>query len=178
MPNLTGGRTVFTYYAGAVGIPEAEAPKMVNRSWGLTAQLQTPDSGARGVIATIGGTGAGWALFLDQSGTPIFEYRLFEVTRQTLKGNAPLSPGIHTLQVNFDYDGDGYAKGGLLSLLVDGVLQTEARLPASPPVFFSINETFDVGIDTGSPAGAYPQGATVGYPLQDTVLKQVTVELR
>lgn len=176
MPGLNLDRNVFTYYPGAVAIPESEAPPMLNRSWSLQAKLQLTDSRAHGVIATIGGTGAGWSLYLDQTGTPVFEYRLFEITRQTLKAKTPVSTGEHDLTVDFTYDGKGYAKGGLLKLTMNGVTQAEVRLPATPPAFFSIDETFDLGIDTGSPAGAYPNKAELGYPLTPDVLQRVTIE--
>jgi arylsulfatase len=178
MPNLIQGRKIFTYYPGAVAIPESAAPPMFNISWGLQADLQLAASGAQGVIATIGGTGAGWSLYLDQSGTPVFEYRVFEVTRQTLKAKSPLSPGQHNLNIDFVYDGGGYGKGGLLSLTVDGKKEAEVRLAATPPAFFSIDETFDLGIDTGSPAGTYPANAELGYPLTNGTLNRVTVEVK
>lgn len=178
MPSLNSGRKVFTYYPGTIAIPESEAPPMLNRSWELQAELQVKGNGTKGVIVTIGGTGAGWSLYLDQSSTPVFEYRLFEVTRQILKAKAPLSPGQHQLYVDFTYDGNGYAKGGLLTFTVDGKTQAKVRLPATPPALFSIDETFDLGIDTGSPAGTYPAAAELGYPLTRGVLKHVTIEVR
>ncbi|MBP8925794.1 MAG: arylsulfatase [Pseudomonadales bacterium] len=174
MPSLNADRTRFRYYPGAIGIPEKEAPPILNRSWSLTAELELPASGARGVIATEGGTGAGWSLYLDGEGKPVFEYRLFEVSRVRIAAQQSLAAGMHRLQVDFDYDGEGYAKGGTLRLLVDGQEQGTARLPATPPAFFSIDETFDVGVDTGSPAGAY----AFGNPLTEGVLGSVEVELR
>jgi len=62
-------------------------------------------------------------------------------------------------------------------LRVDGEEQGSARSPASPPAFFSIDETFDVGVDTGSPAGNYPASAAIGYPLPVGLLKRVDFEL-
>ena len=178
MPGLNLDRKVFTYYPGAVAIPESEAPPVFNRSWSMQAELHVADNNARGVIVTIGGTGAGWSLYLDQTGTPVFEYRLFEITRQTLKAKQPLPAGKHKLNIDFIYDGKGYAKGGLLKFSVNGIAQGEVKLPATPPAFFSIDETFDLGIDTGSPAGDYPDKAELGYPLNDGVLQRVTVEVK
>ncbi len=51
-------------------------------------------------------------------------------------------------------------------------------IPASPPAFFSINETFDVGVDTGSPAGRYPGGAPLGYAISGAKIDGVTIEQR
>ena len=174
MPSLNADRTRFRYYPGAIGIPEKEAPPILNRSWSLFAELELPTSRAHGVIATEGGRGAGWSLYLDAEGKPVFEYRVFEVSRVRIDAHQPLSAGMHRLQVDCDYAGEGDAKGGTLRLLVDGQEQGTARLPATPPAFFSIDETFGVGMDTGSPAGAYP----FGYPLTEGVLGAVEIELR
>lgn len=95
-----------------------------------------------------------------------------------LNTDDPLTPGRHALQVDFDYDGGGHAKGGRLQLQVDGVVVAEGRVPASPPAFFSIHETFDVGIDTGSAAGNYPPGVAIGYPAVDGMIEHVNIELR
>ena len=178
LPSLTGKRTAFTYYPGTVGVPEVGAPKMMNRSWDLTATVDIPASGAKGVVATIGGTAAGWSLYLDDQGKPRFTYRLFELKTADLAGAKPLAPGRHTLQVAFDYDGGGYGKGGTLRLLVDGQPAGQERLPASPPGFFSISETLDVGVDTGSAAGHYPADAAIGYPFAGGKIEKVDITLR
>ncbi|MBW2941343.1 arylsulfatase [Zhongshania aquimaris] len=178
MPRLNAGRTLFTYYAGAVGIPESQAPPMMNRSWVLQATLTVEDIKPSGVVATVGGTTAGWSLYLDSDSRPIFEYRVFEVASVKIPANQILTDGSHQLRVVFNYDGPGYAKGGTLRLLVNGKEQGVANVPATPPAFFSIDETFDIGVDTGSPAGHYPAGSAIGYPLTGGVLEQVDVELR
>ncbi|MBN7798777.1 arylsulfatase [Parahaliea mediterranea] len=178
MPNLAGERESVTYYPGTVGVPEAQLPTMANRSWRISAELALPTANSgRGVIATVGGTAAGWSLYLDGAGHPVFEYRVFEYGHIRLRGDAPLAAGAQQLAVSFDYHGPGYAKGGGFQLEVNGRAVASDRVAASPPAFFSIDETFDLGIDTGSPAGRYPDKATLGYPLSGAGLQQVTLEL-
>ena len=41
-PNLTRGRSVFTYYPGMVRIPEATAPNVRNTSYSVTADSRGP----------------------------------------------------------------------------------------------------------------------------------------
>jgi arylsulfatase len=177
LPSLTRGRTEFTYYPGAV-VPEADAPNIFNRSWTLAATIEVPGSGSRGVIATMGGAPAGWSLYLDAQGRPVFTYRAFEAGALELKGDAPSGAGRHVVQVDFDYDGGGYAKGGTVRLQVDGVLQGEGRMAVTPPKFFSINETFDVGVDMGSAAGRYPEEAGPGYAFSGGRIERVDIRLR
>jgi hypothetical protein len=178
LPSLTAGRTQFTYYPGLVGLPEKAAPNLFNKSWRLAARVEVAEGGARGVIATMGGAPAGLSLYLDGEGRPVFTYRAFEAGQVALAGRAPLGAGAHDIHVEFDYDGGGFGRGAAVRLHVGGVLQAEGRLPATPPTFFSINETFDVGIDTGSAAGRYPPDAPLGYPFAGGRIERVEVQLR
>ena len=177
LPSLTRGRTSFTYYPGAV-VPEADAPDIFNRSWTLAAAIEVPDAGARGVIATMGGAPAGWSLYLDAEGRPVFTYRAFEAGAIELAGNAALGAGRHVVQVDFNYDGGGYAKGATVRLQIDGTATREGRLAVTPPKFFSINETFDVGVDMGSAAGRYPEETGPGYAFRGGRIERVDLQLR
>lgn len=181
LPSLSRGRTAFTFFPGLVGLPEAEAPRLFNRSWTLTATLDVPAGGPAppcGVVATMGGHPGGWSLYLDGQGRPAFRYRAFEAGTIEIEGTAPLAPGRRVVEVAFDTDGPGFARGGTARLSVDGVPVGQGRVPATPPAFFSINETFDVGIDTGSPAGRYPADAPLGFPFGGGRIERVDLRLR
>jgi arylsulfatase len=176
MPNLAAGRKRVTYPGSAVAIPEAQIPTLANRSWSMVADVSVDSDGSgRGVIATVGGTAAGWSLYLDEAGRPVFEHRIFEYGQIRLQGKRPLATGQHQLSVDFAYDGPGYAKGGTYTLKVDGKSLGSDTVPASQPAFFSIDETFDLGIDTGSPAGHYPADAAPGYPLRGAQVNSVDI---
>jgi len=176
MPSLVGDRTRFSYYPGAVGIPEGSAPPIKNRSWRLQAELSADQGAARGVIATMGGTAAGWTLYLDEGGVPVFEYRIFELGHIRIAGDTAVT-GRQTLKLEFQYAGPGYGKGGTFRLYLDGRELDSEQVPASPPAYFSIDETFDVGVDSGSPAGHYPAEASPGYEFSGGELHRVDVEL-
>lgn len=182
LPSLRGDREHFTFYEGAVAIPESGAPGMVNRSWQLQADVVIAEADGseppRGVIATLGATGSGWSLYLDAGSRPVFEYRVFEVAKISIAGQEPLPPGEHQVTLAFVYDGGGYGRGGQFTLTLAGETLGQQRVPATPPGFFSIDETFDIGVDTGSPAGSYPADAAVGYPLSGARIGRVQIELR
>jgi arylsulfatase A-like enzyme len=174
LPTLSAGRTSVSYHEGAIGIPESALPRTYNRSWSVSATVDLSRD-ARGVIATLGGSSAGWSLYLDPNQMPLFTYRLFDIKTVTLKGPKQLTPGRHELRFDFDYDGGGYGKGGKIRLLVDGVTVGEDHLPGSPTSFYTIDESFDVGLDHGSPAGFYPADAEPGYRFQGGHIEVVTV---
>ena len=58
--------------------------------------------------------------------------------------------GKHQVRVEFKYDGGGLAKGGIVSLYVDGKKDGEGRVDQTVPMLFG-TDTGDVGRDAGSP---------------------------
>jgi len=63
-PNLTGGRTVFTYTGILSSVPNSGAPSILNKAYTITAEVTIPKGGGEGVIVTDGGRFGGYALFL------------------------------------------------------------------------------------------------------------------
>ena len=63
-PNLTAGRTLFTYSGTLTSVPKGGAPNILNKSYTITAEVTIPEGGAEGVIVTEGGRFGGYALFL------------------------------------------------------------------------------------------------------------------
>src|SRR3712207_325045 len=86
-----------------------------NKSHTVTAEITVGDRPADGVIVAQGGAFGGWALYV-KDGVPKYCYNLFGLTRSTVAGDAPLTPGTHQLGMEFRYDGGGLAKGGTATL--------------------------------------------------------------
>ena len=151
-PSLTRGRTEFVYHAGMVRIPEGSAPDFKNKSWTVAAELTIPQEGASGVLATIGGRFGGWGLWLDRS-TPHFAYALSNQPKNKFRmaSTEALVPGHHVVRVAFKYAGGGVGKGATATLLVDEKQVAQVAIPQTVPARFSLDETFNVGADTGTP---------------------------
>ncbi len=138
-PSLLADRTSVTYFADHVRIPE----------------LQIPPGGARGVIICIGGSMAGWALYL-QDGIPTFTYNYLGHELTTVAAAEPLPEGSVALGLSFDYDGGGLGRGASVSLRVNDAAVVSGRIERTVPFRFSMSgETLDVGVDTGSPVAPY-----------------------
>jgi arylsulfatase len=175
-PNLTRGRTTFTYYPGTVRIPEATAPDVKNKSYSVTADIEVPNGDANGVLATQGGRFGGWGLLL-LDGKPMFVHAFSnqEQHKYRVAANQKLSPGKHTLRFDFTYDGGGIGKGGNGTLLVDGQQVAQGRIERTIRFRFSIDETFDVGEDTGT---AVIEDYAAQLPFKFTgALEKVTIDL-
>lgn len=151
-PSITRGRSEFTYYQGMVRIPEGSAPDFKNKSWAIGAEVTIPENGASGVLATIGGRHGGWALLMQDS-KPEFVYAFSNQPehKYRIASDAAIPPGNHALRFAFKYDGGGHGKGATGVLFVDGKQVAEGRLARTVGIRFSLDETFDVGSDAGTP---------------------------
>jgi arylsulfatase len=135
-----------------IRIPEGSAPDFKNKSWTVAAEVRIPEGGANGVLATIGGRYGGWALLL-QDGKPLFAYAFSNQPQHKYRvaSNRPLAAGNHIVRVKFAYDGGGIGKGATATLLVNEQQVAQGHIPQTIGVRFSLDETFDIGQDTGTP---------------------------
>jgi hypothetical protein len=101
------------------------------------------------VIISQGGAFAGWSLYA-KAGRPKYAYNFLGLQEFVVDGGSAIPAGDHQVRMEFAYDGGGPAKGGTVSLYVDGDRVGEGRVDATIPLIFSGDETCDVGSDTGS----------------------------
>src|SRR5271166_2003921 len=152
-PNLTAGRTVFTYSGVLTGVPASAAPNILNKSYTITAEVTIPEGGAEGMIVTQGGRFGGYGLFLSKGefgvgrGKVVFLYNLLDLKRTTWEG-PELGAGKHTIVFDFKSDGPGLGKGGTGVLSVDGQEVARNSMEHTTPITFPEDETFDIGQDT------------------------------
>jgi arylsulfatase len=149
-PSNIRGLKEFTYYDGMVRIPEGGAPDLKNKSFGISAVVNIPEDGAEGLLMTQGGRFAGLGLYLLE-GRPVFHYNLAGVERYAVAGKEKVPPGRHVVTLDFNYDGGGVGKGGQATLTVNGEKVASERLPQTIPYRMSLDETLDIGEDTGTP---------------------------
>jgi arylsulfatase len=135
-----------------IRIPEGATPDVKNKSYSITAEIMISEGGANGLLATQGGRFGGWGLLVLE-GKPLFVHALSNQERHKYKvaSKEKLAPGKHKIRFEFKYDGGGIGKGGTGTLLVDGKKVSEDRIPETVRARFSLDETFDVGEDTGTP---------------------------
>lgn len=160
-PSVTAGRTVFTYSGELTGVPMGDAPQLLDTSYIITAEVDIPQGGAEGVLATQGGRFGGWGFYL-LKGKPIYVWNLLDLKRVRWEGKEALSPGKHTLEFDFKYHGIGFAtlafnntsgigQSGTGVLKVDGKEIATQKMEHTIPVTLQWDESFDIGADTGTP---------------------------
>ena len=148
-PSLTRGRTDFTYYGGLTRIPEGAAPDVKNKSFRITADVALSQGNEEGVVVTQGGLASGYALMFE-AGKPVFHYNFGNVAHYSVAAKDPLAAGKHSVVFDFQYDGGGIGKGGTGTLSVDGKEVAQGRIEHTIPFRIAVDETFDVGEDTGT----------------------------
>ena len=84
-------------------------------------------------------------------GRPVFVYNFLDLERFRWRGLSSLDEGKHTIVFDFKYAGPGPAKGGTGVLYVDGKEVDRKTIEHTIPLLMSIDETFDIGLDTRTP---------------------------
>jgi hypothetical protein len=148
-PQLVKG-TRQILFGGMGRLTESSTVNTKNKSHAVTAEVVVPPSGAEGVIIALGGIIGGWSLYTKDS-KPKYCYNFYGVHRYTVEGTSKIPPGTHQVRMEFAYDGGGLAKGGTVTLYVDGQKAGEGRVDQTEPMIFSADETCDVGNEFGSP---------------------------
>jgi arylsulfatase len=136
-------------FGGMGRLSENSVINLKNKSHSVTAEIVVPDGGARGVIIAQGGAFAGWALYL-LDGKPAYCHNVLGLARFKAYGDTPVPPGTHQVRMEFAYDGGGLAKGGTITLYIDGTKAGDGRAEATVPMAYSADETCDLGSDTGT----------------------------
>ncbi len=147
--DLHFGRSSLSFGPRVGRLTEEAAPNVKNRSHLITADLEIV-TGTNGVVVAQGGRFGGWSLYL-LGGIPHYAYNNLGRDLTVVRGGKPMTPGRHDLVVRFDYDGGPPGSGAEVSLEVDGARVGSGRIPATTAYYFSFDETFNVGVDRGTP---------------------------
>jgi arylsulfatase A-like enzyme len=157
-PNITAGRSEFTYTHRMVGLPQGDSPSILNSSYTITAEVDVPEGGAEGMILTSGGRFAGYGFYL-LKGKPVFLWNMIDLNRIKWEGADALTPGKHTIEFDFKYEGlgtgtllynnmSGLARPGTGTLKVDGKAVDTKKMEKTLPIILQWDEAFDIGSDT------------------------------
>ncbi|NJD25372.1 MAG: arylsulfatase [Betaproteobacteria bacterium] len=156
-PNITAGRKEFVYTRPMTGLPQGDSPNILNASYTFTADIEVPQGGAEGMIVTSGGRFAGYGFYLLKN-KPVWLWNLADLKRMKWEG-PELSPGRHTIEFDFKYQGlgagtlafnnfSGLGRPGVGTLKVDGKVVDTQTMERTLPMILQWDEAFDVGSDT------------------------------
>lgn len=171
-PSLTQGRTTFTY-PNLLRLPEGAAPDLKHKSHEIIADVTIPESGAEGMLFTQGGRFAGFGLFV-KDGKLVYHYNLAGVERYTITSNDRIPTGKLKLKAVYKSESDKPFAGADVTLFVNDKQVGKGRVEKSIPNRVTLDETLDIGFDTGTPVA---EGYEMPFDFTGK-LKSVTIELK
>jgi hypothetical protein len=141
-----------------IGLPQGDSPSILSSSYTFTADIEVPQGGAEGMIVTSGGRFAGYGFYL-LKGKPVWLWNMVDLERLKWEGPEALTPGRHTIEFEFKYDGQGdgtlaynnfsgVGRPGTGTLKVDGKAVDTKEMKRTLPMILQWDESFDIGSDT------------------------------
>jgi arylsulfatase A-like enzyme len=164
-PTLVRGKTQLLF-SGMGRLGENCVINIKNKSHSVTAEITVPKGGAEGVIVAQGGNIGGWSLYA-KGGKLKYCYNLGGVQQIYVESASSIPEGEHQVRMEFAYAGGGLAKGGKVTLFIDGKNVGQGQLPMTQPFVFSADDGCDVGLDSGSPVS--PDYGSRGNEFNGTV---------
>jgi arylsulfatase len=174
-PDLMAGRTSLTVYRGMRGMSENVFINTKNASHSITAELDVPKGGGKGVILAQGGRFGGWSLYL-KKGKPTYTYNWLGLKRYTVSSPTALPAGRATIRYEFAYDGGGFGKGGTGTIFVNGKKVAQGRIENTHGYSISVDEGADVGEDGETPV-VEDYGVKAPYNFNGKIAR-VTVDIK
>ncbi|MCQ4083147.1 arylsulfatase [Streptomyces sp. RB6PN25] len=175
-PQITAARTSYTFRPGTETLPAAVAPRVINRPFSITADVEIPSGGAEGVLLCQGANVGGWTLYVKDSKLH-YAHNYVRRALHQVSSTETVPEGRCELRFEFEPTGEpdiAHGKGtpGRARLYIDRRPVGEADIPVTTPVAFNPG---------GMTCGANPGSAvTPAYqsPFRFTgTLHTVTVDL-
>jgi arylsulfatase len=142
--------TEWTFFEGHTRIPESLAPKFASGfSTRATIEAELPEK-ASGVLYCVGNIAAGFTVYMDD-GVLKAEYNCLTLSRFKIASPEPLPRGKATIVVEVKYDSPKREGPATVTFTANGQQSCQGRIERSVPATFTASETFDVGMDLGSP---------------------------
>ncbi|QDU89313.1 hypothetical protein Pla175_27020 [Pirellulimonas nuda] len=151
---------------------EGAAPDLKHKSHTITADVEIPEAGAEGMLITQGGRFAGYGLMI-KDGKLVYHYNLVGVERFTIASDERLPAGKVALKAVYKTDADKPLAGADVTLYAGGKQIGKGRVEKSIPNRVTLDETLDIGFDTGAPV---MDGYDMPFDFTGR-LKAVTIEL-
>jgi arylsulfatase len=142
--------TEWTFYEGQGRIPEAMAPKFQSGRSSLAVIDAEIEEDAEGVLFALGGISAGFTVYMEK-GVLKAEYNAMTLNRYKIASDTAIPTGKVQIEVETKFDAIERMAPATVTFKVNGAQVGQGRVERSVPGTFTASETFDVGMDLGSP---------------------------
>jgi arylsulfatase A-like enzyme len=141
--------TSWKFDATTTRMPEFTAPGLGRESSQVTVDVVV-GADASGVLYALGGASGGLTLFMDK-GQLVYEYNMMVIERYQARSKEKMAAGKHRIGVLTTLTEPRPLSPAEIVLTVDGQEVARTTVKRTVPAAFSASETFDVGVDLGSP---------------------------
>jgi arylsulfatase len=141
--------TSWQFDASTTRMPEFTAPGIGRENNTVTIDAVLGDN-ASGVLYALGGAGGGLTLYVDK-GQLVYEYNMMIIERSIARSAGRILAGKHRIEVTTKLASAQPLSPADVVLTVDGQEVARTTVKRTVPGAFSASETFDVGVDLGSP---------------------------
>ena len=153
-PQLAVARDRYVLYPGTQSIPAAAAPRILNRPFSITAEVEVPDDSAEGVLLSMGGNDGGISFYV-QHGRLSYVHNYVGMERFTVTSQSDIPAGHHFLSMEFEPTSkpdftQGKGTPGTVTLLLDGEAIGTGELPVTTPIRLGQGAAMLVSADAGS----------------------------
>ncbi|MFF9395572.1 arylsulfatase [Streptomyces griseoluteus] len=175
-PQITAARSSCVFHPGTQVLSAAVAPRVLNRTHSITADVEIPPGGAEGVLLCQGTNAGGWSLYVKDDRLH-YAHNYVHRTLLHVASDETVPEGRHTLRFEFEPTGSpdvaaGKGSPGRAQLYVDDRLAGELDMPITTPVAFNPG-----GVCCGANHGsAVTADYRAPFPFTGT-LHSVTVDL-
>lgn len=139
--------TSWQFDAATTRMPEFTAPGLGRESNLVTIDAVLGEN-ATGVLYALGGASGGLTLYMDK-GELVYEYNMMAIERYIVRSKEKIASGRHRIVVDTTIAKPGASAEVVLT--VDGREVARTTVKRTVPAAFTASETFDVGVDLGSP---------------------------
>jgi arylsulfatase A-like enzyme len=164
----------YVFYPGTARVPMHVAPRTLNRSYNITAEVDIPSNGAEGPIVCIGGVENGWSLYIKDKRL-VYCYNYLGKQTFFVRSTKDIPAG-GKVKIGFEFEKTGTQKlgaGGIARLYINNNKVGEGEIPKTVKFLETVGETFDIARDTGTAVTKeYKDGARF-----TGMVKKVIVEL-
>ena len=141
--------TSWIFDATTTRMPEFTAPGLGRESNHVSIDAELGKD-ASGVLYALGGASGGLTLFMDK-GHLVYEYNMMIIERYQARTKEKLPPGKHKIEMTTTLTEKRPLSPADVVLKVDGKEVARTTVKRTVPAAFTASETFDVGVDLGSP---------------------------
>ncbi len=141
--------TSWHFDAATTRMPEFTAPGLGRENNTVTVDAEIEEN-ASGVLYALGGSGGGLTLYMD-NGELVYEYNMMIIERTITRSANKLPAGKHRIEVTTTLASAKPLSPADVVVKVDGQEVARTTVKRTVPAAFSASETFDVGVDLGSP---------------------------